>query len=197
MRPTLGIMITATTYGTWLRGDRRGWIDDGRLMPPCPGLEAADRCRMLHPPFLFARDQLHDVGGVIGRSLVTRLDLPIFALHVGAWHFHLVVGAQPADVPQIVKCAKDAVRFNLRPSRPIWTAGYDKRFCFDEPSLHRRIRYVERHNEAIDWPPRPWPFITQLEPRTAPFAPGSSNRGRTASPNATLRPPPPRRRLPA
>ncbi|BBO31989.1 hypothetical protein PLANPX_1601 [Lacipirellula parvula] len=24
MRPTLGIMITATTYGTWLRGDRRG-----------------------------------------------------------------------------------------------------------------------------------------------------------------------------
>jgi hypothetical protein len=162
MRPTLGIMITATTYGTWLRGDRRGWIDDGRLMPPCPGLEAADRLRMPHPPFLFARDQLHEVGAVIGRSLTARLATPIFALHTGVWHFHLVVGAQPDEVPRIAKCAKDAVRFHLRPSRPIWTAGYDKRFCFDEPSLRRRIRYVERHNEALGLPLQPWLFIPPL-----------------------------------
>ena len=26
--PTLGMLITATTYGNWLRGDIRGWIDD-------------------------------------------------------------------------------------------------------------------------------------------------------------------------
>jgi len=168
MRPTLGIMITATTYGMWLRGDRRGWIDDGRLMPPSPGLEATDRRRMPHPPFRFARDQFHEVGGCIGRSLTERLATPIFALHVGAWHFHLVVGAQPADVPQVVKCAKDAVRFNLRPSRPIWTDGYDKRYCCDEPSLRSRIRYVERHNESMGWPPRPWPFITTFEPRMTP-----------------------------
>ena len=162
MRPTLGIMITATTYGTWLRGDRRGWIDDGRLMPPCPELEAADRRRMPHPPFLFARDQLHEVGAVIGRSLTARLATPIFALHTGVWHFHLVVGAQPDELPRIAKCAKDAVRFHLRPSRPIWTAGYDKRFCFDEPSLRRRIRYVERHNEALGLPLQPWLFIPPL-----------------------------------
>ena len=177
MRPTLGIMITATTYGTWLRGDRRGWIDDGRLMPPSPGLEATDRRRMLHPPFLFARDQLHDVGDFIGKSLITRLDLPLFALHVGAWHFHLVVGAQPADVPEIAKCAKDAVRFGLRPGRPIWSDGYDKRYCFDEAALQSRIRYVERHNEALDWPPQPWPFITPFPLRSSNFSPRSLTGG--------------------
>src|SRR5262245_48315373 len=52
MGNTLAIMITSTTYGTWLRGDKRGWIDDGRLMPPLPWLEANDRTRMAHEPFL-------------------------------------------------------------------------------------------------------------------------------------------------
>jgi hypothetical protein len=26
---TLAIMVTMTTYGTWLRGDPRGWVEDG------------------------------------------------------------------------------------------------------------------------------------------------------------------------
>jgi hypothetical protein len=163
MRPVLGIMITSTTYGTWLRGDRRGWIDDGQLMAPDPELEAADRGRLKHPPFVFEKSQLLDVGRIIGRSLVTRLNAPVLALHVGAWHFHLVVGVQPADVPAVVKCAKDAVRFQLRPSRPIWTADYDKRFCFDDASLRRRVRYVQRHNEQLGWPPQPWEFVTPLD----------------------------------
>lgn len=156
-------MITSTTYGTWLRGDRRGWVDDGQILPPDPQLETADRGRLKHPPFLFDRSQLLDVGRIIGHSLVTRLDAPILALHVGTWHFHLVVGVQPADVPEIVKCAKDAVRFKLLPSRPIWTADYDKRFCFDEAALRRRMRYVERHNEQHGWPARPWEFIVPLD----------------------------------
>lgn len=163
MRSTLGIMLTMTTYGSWLRGDRRGWIDDGRLMPPLPELEAADRRRMLHSPFLFPRERLHDVGGFIGRSLAMRLATPIFALHVGTWHVHLVVGVQPSDVPATAKCVKDAVRYGLQPGRPIWTDGCDKRYCFDETALRTRIRYVERHNEAMGWGPRPWEFISAHE----------------------------------
>jgi hypothetical protein len=162
MARTLAIMITSTTYGTWLRGDKRGWVDDGQLMPPDPELEAADRGRLKHPPFLFDRSQLLHVGGIIGQSLVTRLDVPVLALHVGTWHFHVVVGVQPDDVAAVVKCAKDAVRFKLLPSRPIWTADYDKRFCFDRKSVQSRVRYVERHNEEMGWGPRPWEFITPL-----------------------------------
>jgi hypothetical protein len=162
MGRTLGIMITSTTYGTWLRGDKRGWIDDGRLMPPDPELEAADRRRLKHARFLFQRGQLLEIGRIIGQSLVTRLDVPVLALHAGSWHFHLVVGVQPDHVPDVVKSAKDAVRFKLLPSRPIWTANYDTR-CFDASTLRRRVRYVERHNEALGWPPRPWEFVTPLD----------------------------------
>jgi hypothetical protein len=159
MGRTLGTMITSTTYGTWLRGDRRGWIDDGKLMPALHWLVANDRTRMAHEPYLFPHDRLHAIGQMIGDSLIERLGVPIFALHVGTWHVHLVVGATTHHIADVTCCMKDAVRYGLRAGRPIWTADYDKRFCFDEQSLASRIRYVERHNEAMGWPARPWDFI--------------------------------------
>ncbi len=43
MAETRAIMFTMTTYGTWLRGDRRGWVDDGIVFPADPDLNVADR----------------------------------------------------------------------------------------------------------------------------------------------------------
>ena len=43
MGSTLATMLTMTTYSTWLRGDRRGWVDDGQIFPADPELESADR----------------------------------------------------------------------------------------------------------------------------------------------------------
>src|SRR5579871_2714290 len=147
--PTLGTLLTFTTYGTWLRGDIRGWIDDGVLMPPDPVLETADRGRMTHPPFLLETDGLLTLGEAIGVALRDRQRHTILALTVQTWHAHVVIGVTPVRVDQVVKCAKDAARYHLRPGRPIWTDGYDKRYCFDVPSLTARVRYVEKHNERM------------------------------------------------
>jgi hypothetical protein len=160
---TLAIMVTMTTYGTWLRGDRRGWVDDGVIMPPDPALEARDAARMNHPPFRFCKNQLHAVGDMIGRSLIDRMNVTALALTVQTWHVHVVIGATHHHIADVVKCAKDAVRYGLRPGRPIWTDGYDKRFCFDMDAVYGRVRYVEKHNEAMGWDARPWPFITPLD----------------------------------
>ena len=154
-------MFTMTTYGTWLRGDMRGWVDRGRVLPPNPRLEAADRCPMKHPVFLFDERRLLEIGGFIGTSLSERLDLRILAITVRTWHVHLVIAATEHPISKVVKCTKDAVRWALRPGRPIWTRGYDKRFCFDEDSVLRRIEYVQRHNVALGWPPKPWDFIEE------------------------------------
>ena len=159
MARTLGIMFTMTTYGTWLRGDRRGWIDDGKLMPPDPDLEAADQRSMKHPVFLFPSDAWHEIGKALGEGLVQELNQRIYALTIGTWHVHFVVGTTRVDVGDIAKCAKDKVRYGLEAGRPIWGEKYDKRFCFDERSLLNRIRYVERHNLAAGRPARPWPFL--------------------------------------
>ena len=156
---TLAIMLTMTTYGTWLRSDQRGWVDDGQVLPPNPLLEDDDRKRMKHAVYLFERDRLLDVGGFIGKSLSERLTIRLWAMTVQTWHVHLLVGPTSHAVADIAKCAKDAVRWGLRPDRPIWSDGYDKRYCFDDTSVWNRIRYIERHNLQQDWPAQPWAFI--------------------------------------
>jgi hypothetical protein len=160
MGRTLATMLTITTYGTWLRGDRRGYVEDGITFAADPDLEATDRRRMKHPVYLFPRDQLLEIGAFIGESLTTRLRVPLYALHLGTWHAHIVIGPTEHNIAEVAKYAKESVRYGLRSNRPIWTEGYDKRFCFDERSVLTRIKYVERHNEALEWPTRPWPFVT-------------------------------------
>jgi hypothetical protein len=139
MGATLGILITWTTYGTWLRGDERGWVEDGITYPADPILRTADASRMKYEPFLFDPEKLLAVGSMIGRSLIERMGVRILALTVQRWHVHALIAPTPHPFASVVKCGKDAVRWGLKPGRPIWTDGYDKRFCFDESTLRTRI----------------------------------------------------------
>ena len=162
MPQTQAVMVTCTTYGTWLRGDQRGWVEDGQIYPSNPDLEWANRNRMKHTPFIFAAEDLLRIGAMIGESLAERRSLTLLALSVQSWHVHLVDHVGMDLVERVVKTLKDAVRWGLRPNRPIWTEGYDKRFCFDQNATSARVRYVERHNEAFGWSPRPWTFLKPL-----------------------------------
>src|SRR2546429_5902071 len=132
--PTLAIMFTISTYGTWLRGDARGWVGAGIVFPPDPQLEQADRDRMKYPPFYFDRELRHAVGQAMADALSKRMKLVTLAMCVQRWHSHVVTAATQFDVSDVVKCMKDAVRWALNPGRPIWAADYDKRFCFNAPS---------------------------------------------------------------
>lgn len=157
------VMYTFTTYGTWLRGDRRGWVDDCEVFPPNPALEAADRKRMKHAPFLFSTDRLLDDGRMIGESLIERLSLHVYAMAVRTWHVHFVTSVPIVEHADVAKCGKDAVRWGLQPGRPIWTDGYDKRFCFDDRVALNRIHYLERHNSELELPAKPYDFIVDYE----------------------------------
>lgn len=172
MGNTRAILFTMTTYGTWLRGDRRGWVDDGVIFPADQELEAADRNRLKHSVYTFPKDRLLDIGAMIGESLIARKQASILALHIGCWHTHFVLGATKHDLGDIAKCAKDAARWGLRIDRPIWTDGYDKRFCFDDQSTRNRVRYVERHNIEAGLPARPWEFITDVDEYLTKLSPG-------------------------
>jgi hypothetical protein len=114
---------------------------------------------MKYEPFLFDRSRLGEIGEWMGASLAERKGAAIYALTVQSWHCHVVIGPTNHDIADVVKCAKDAVRYGMRVGRPIWTDGYDKRFCFDETALRMRIEYVERHNLDSGWAARPWGFL--------------------------------------
>jgi len=66
MANTLAIMMTMTTYGTWLRGDARGWVDKGVVFPPDPDLEATDCARLKHSIYRFADADWYRVGSMMG-----------------------------------------------------------------------------------------------------------------------------------
>ena len=167
MGRTLGTLFTVSTYGTWLRGDARGWVEDGVIFPEEPALAAWDRERMVHAPHLFAREAWSGVAEAIGRALVDRLGVRVYGLTVQSWHAHGVIGATRVDIADVIKCAKDAARWHLNVDRPIWAEGYDKRWCFDWPTVGTRVRYVQRHNVRSGWDAAPWPFLTTSPALTA------------------------------
>ena len=138
-----------------MRGDARGWIDDGTLLPPNPALEAYDKGNLKHDPYHFPRDVRVDAAREMVRQLRARMHLRVFAVCVQAWHAHVVVGGTRIHhYADIAKCAKDAVTHFLKAGRPVWGRDYDKRFCFDRAALASRVRYVEKHNEADGLPAR-------------------------------------------
>jgi hypothetical protein len=51
-------MITTTTYGTWLPGDLRGYVDRGVILPhDSDRLERSQRLMKTDPVFLSPREQ--------------------------------------------------------------------------------------------------------------------------------------------
>ena len=115
--PELATMYTITTYGVWLRGDARGWVDDGVVFPPDPLLEIKDHRALKEPPYLINSSDRWSIGRAMGESLRDRLKLSVYAMCVQSWHSHFVVGMTEHAPAAIVKCAKDAARWELRLTR--------------------------------------------------------------------------------
>jgi len=102
---------------------------------------------------------LFAIGASIGEAMIERQQHTFLAMTVQTWHVHVLLAATSHGVGDVVKCMKDAARYHLRLGRPIWTAGYDKRFCFTEAAIQTRRTYIEAHNTRMGWPATPWDFI--------------------------------------
>ena len=162
----LAIMLTMTTHGTSLSPEERECVEHDVILPAEPIRETVDPPNRNSSALLFSRDELHFVGKLIGNSLKEQLELRIWGLAVQAWYAHLVVGATREPVDRILKCAEDAIREGLSLKRPIWGDECGRRLAFDEDTVRGWIAYVERHNIAVDLPPKPWTFI-----EAPPFGP--------------------------
>lgn len=75
----------------------------------------------------------------------------IYAINVRSNHVHIVFDNDTYPISQVVQAYKNAATAALRKDGfygKIWTSGYDRRYCFDEKSLRRRIEYVEGQREG-------------------------------------------------
>ncbi len=78
-----------------------------------------------------------------------RIGQNLEALAVCTNHLHLAARSCCKSIERIVSMYKSVATRALRSvgrSGPIWTTGFDKRFCFTEADLARKIEYIQNHN---------------------------------------------------
>ena len=149
MSEIIGYMLTWTTYGTWLQGDGRGYVKNGKILSGNKGLEKANRKKLKSESVILTEREKQIVRQVI-LTEADRIGHSIEALSVCTNHIHLVAGPHSDSIEKIAGRYKSlttrALWENGRTGR-IWTKGFDKRFCFSEKELLRKIQYVKSHND--------------------------------------------------
>jgi REP element-mobilizing transposase RayT len=149
MGKTLGYMVTWTTYGTWLRGDERGWRENGTIYEAEQHLKEFDESQMKGEAKKLNNREKAIVKEAICRK-AQAMGQKIFAILVWSNHIHVVVGYDERKIEETVLIYKNTATAALKKNGitgKIWGGGYDKKFCFDEKSLRNRIAYVEGHPE--------------------------------------------------
>lgn len=163
-------LLTWTTYGTWLPGDKRGSVARVRESPgprrmhnvpgtpydgPMPGLEAAARRSLKGPPIFLNRAQAERITAQFIESAACR-GWRLFASAVMCNHVHLVVGAdesaKPADLLRTFKSYASRA-LNADGPRPAggrwWTTSASRRSLPGETAIEAAVRYVREQPGAL------------------------------------------------
>ncbi len=154
MADPLAYFLTWTTYGAWLPGDERGWVErPGRFQPANPRFREAARSLLKDEPCVLDPEQRRLVEDTIARHCRIR-GWHLHAVNCRAQHVHVVVTALVH--PKIVRdqfkawCTrrlKELQRVSpAEASQPVrvqwWTEGGSQRWLNKEESLEMAILYV-------------------------------------------------------
>ena len=155
MAKTLGYMITFTTYGTWLQGDKRGFVKDGKTYATNQSLADSNKQKLSKNPVRLSKTHRAIAAEAIFEK-ADRLNQKILALAVCSNHVHIVADYISMPIGKVVSYYKNAAQVALRKadlSGRVWTKGFDKRYCFDEQALKSKIDYVNSHHKDTIFSP--------------------------------------------
>jgi len=155
MAKLVGYMLTWTTYGSWLQGDKRGFVRDGEIFPGDETILGLCRKLQKGPTVKLTKQEKAIVETAILKE-AERIGHKIEALTVCTNHIHLA--ARPCDksIERIVSMYKSAATRELRcygRTGRIWTRGFDKRFCFIQDDLAGKIAYIQKHKQPTTFSP--------------------------------------------
>jgi REP element-mobilizing transposase RayT len=142
----VGYMVTWTTYGTWLQGDRRGFVKDGKTLDGNEKLKRANEKLQKHEPIILTFSERSIILKAIIAE-VQRIGHNIEAIAVCSNHVHIAARPCKETIELIVSRYKNISRTALNRKERIWTRGFDKQFCFSEQDFKQRVEYVRRHNK--------------------------------------------------
>ena len=149
MSKIVGYMLTWTTYGSWLPGDERGYVEDGKILSGNEKVLRRNRERQKSPNVKLNSKEKQIVKKTI-LSEAERTGQYIEALVVYSNHVHILARPHKESLEEMVSRYKSITTKvlweNGRTGR-IWTKGYDKRFCFTEGDIKKRTRYIKNHKD--------------------------------------------------
>lgn len=136
-------MVTTTSYGTWLPGDLRGYVNDGIILPPNPRLLNHARSLLSQAPVYFT-DAQQIVLFLALRGAAEKFGYRLTDASVESWHLHWMIEHGYDPVQDMVGRLKTRMRQMVRRGR-IWTRGYCHRCFYGGGQLNRARRYIARH----------------------------------------------------
>ncbi|MHC4477224.1 MAG: transposase [Planctomycetota bacterium] len=142
-------MVTWTTYGSWLQGDRRGYVKAGKVLAGDEALREANLKKLKSNVVKLSRREQQIVRDAILLKAAS-MGQEIYAMAVCSNHVHIVAERIAESIEMVVSRYKNAARLALRKNgfvTRVWTRGFDKRFCFNGQQLKRRIEYVQAHQK--------------------------------------------------
>lgn len=148
MKKVLGYMLTWTTYGSWLQGDKRKYVKNGRMLESNPSLESKNKKNMKYTKVLLTALQRNIIENAIIDESV-ELNQRIYVIAIRKSHVHLVTDCNFISAASAVSHYKNAARLAIERNGffgRLWTKGFSVRYCFDENQLNNVIQYVNRHN---------------------------------------------------
>ena len=157
--------INGNTYGTWLRGDQRGWrarhhrehCEGDYKNPPPPGqhdgLLARSRNLMKHNPVLLDVESRQIAGQAMVEMLLHQ-KIEVIALALDAKHFHVLAKFPDTRVRPRIGRAKKHAYFELR-SRgrkdSVWAIRTRVLPVRNREHQVRVFRYIEDHAKRGAW----------------------------------------------
>ena len=147
MARMIGFMATWTTYGTWLQGDKRGYVKNGATLEANAELERSNKGLLKHDKMKIAKSLRIVVKNAILKE-AEEIGQKVYAIAICSNHVHIVVERIGERCGYSVGRFKTAATKALRKcgcNDKVWTKGFDKRYCYSEQELESRIKYVQRH----------------------------------------------------
>jgi REP element-mobilizing transposase RayT len=143
----IGYMITWTTYGSWLQGDKRGYVKNGKILPANDKLKSANQKQQKFQTVKLDSSQKYTVRKAILQE-AQKINQKILAIAVCSNHVHIVAKVSSESIEQIVHRYKRLSTFALRKAGldgKVWSTGFDKRFCFTDNDIEQKVKYVNGH----------------------------------------------------
>lgn len=155
-------LLPWTTYGTWLPGDERNYVDQEHNIvgtayaPPAPLLQEIAKKKLRHAPTWLSKSQAEVLLSQFHATAKHR-GWQLLAVAVMGNHIHIVLGV-PGD-PEPDTLLRDLKAYGSRAlnatsvtgsSRRVWwTQSGSRRKLPNENAVLAAVRYVERQHRAL------------------------------------------------